>query len=320
MFAAGLLSAWALLPANATADVLVFKDGDRVQGTLLRIEGETVVFRANRFGDIRVARNDAKVIPEAAKDKAVSVRETPEKSEEVLAGAIPGGTAPPRARSGPRPWTGRLCVSTEAIQDASERRAIVLDAQLSRKAASDQVKGDLHYEYRTQNSEKQNDELKGSAYWKHLLPNRLFSVYRPVIEWNRNAHINGAATPYVVAQQELGIGFSPIQRPNHTVSLGVSENLFNGWALNSPLRVHRRVESVFVESEVSLPWNARLTQRSAVYHSFEIASSGIEHTLEFSRKLTETFSVGLQHQYQRNLPDLRLQNYGRLRLLFGYEF
>src|SRR4051812_7537413 len=43
-------------------DTLVYKDGDRVQGTLVTREQDTIVFKADRFGEVRVPAADAVVI------------------------------------------------------------------------------------------------------------------------------------------------------------------------------------------------------------------------------------------------------------------
>src|SRR4051812_5205475 len=46
----------------APRDVLVFKDGDRIQGQLLREEGGMLVFKSDRFGEQRVPVGAAVVI------------------------------------------------------------------------------------------------------------------------------------------------------------------------------------------------------------------------------------------------------------------
>src|SRR3954463_15200099 len=65
-----LLLGWTLLvfPGRAAEvevaprDVLVFKDGDRVQGQLLREESGMLVFKSDRFGEQRVPVDAAVVI------------------------------------------------------------------------------------------------------------------------------------------------------------------------------------------------------------------------------------------------------------------
>jgi hypothetical protein len=191
---------------------------------------------------------------------------------------------------------------------------------VERKWVKDQLRNELHYEYRTVDNAKQADDLKISGYWKHGLSDRTFSVCRSAVEWNRYAILNDVFTPYVVLQQELGLGYTVLNQPTRKVAAGISENLFNGWAINSDRKVRTRLESAFLELELKLPYDSKLIQRSVFYYSFELGRSGAESSVELSRQLTVTLNLGLQYQYQRNLPDLRLQNYERLRLLLGYDF
>lgn len=51
-------------------DVLVYKDGDRVQGRVVGRDGPVIVFKSDRFGELRVPVADAVVI---AADKPVGV-------------------------------------------------------------------------------------------------------------------------------------------------------------------------------------------------------------------------------------------------------
>src|ERR1043165_8677552 len=53
-------------------DTLVYKDGDRVLGTLVQQTPDTIVFWSERFGELRVAANDAVVIPADKGDKPAS--------------------------------------------------------------------------------------------------------------------------------------------------------------------------------------------------------------------------------------------------------
>src|SRR5215207_6407537 len=46
----------------ASRDTLVYKDGDRVQGRLIETAGGEIVFKSDRFGDLRVPAADAVVI------------------------------------------------------------------------------------------------------------------------------------------------------------------------------------------------------------------------------------------------------------------
>src|SRR5690606_10368656 len=45
-----------------TRDTLVYKDGDRVQGVLVTRQDDMIVFKSDRFGELRVPAADAVVI------------------------------------------------------------------------------------------------------------------------------------------------------------------------------------------------------------------------------------------------------------------
>lgn len=303
----------------AQADTLIFKDGDRVVGKLLASENGTMVFRSSRFGEIRVKSSEARVERESG--DAHEVVGPPSPAAAAVPSADANFTSSHRlVQEGRSAWTGRVAIGTESVHDASDQKSLVLDLRLERKWKKDQLHNELHYEYRTVDGVKQSDDLKISGYWKHGMPDRLFSVCRSSIEWNRYAILDNVFTPYVVVQQELGFGYRLLNQPTHKISTGISENLFNGRAIHSERRVRARVESAFVEMDLKLPFDTKLIQRSVFYYSTELGRSGVESNVELSRRLTTTLSLGLQHQYQRNLPDLRLQAFERLRLLLGYDF
>ncbi|MES2691900.1 MAG: hypothetical protein V4773_00415, partial [Verrucomicrobiota bacterium] len=60
-------------PAN-TRDTLVYKDGDRIQGSLISKTATEIVFRSDRFGELKVKAADAVVI---AAVKAPATAPTP---------------------------------------------------------------------------------------------------------------------------------------------------------------------------------------------------------------------------------------------------
>src|ERR1043166_8477840 len=59
-----VIAAW--MPAAnvtpTTRDAIVYKDGDRVQGVVIEQTNEMIVFKSDRFGELRVRAADAVVI------------------------------------------------------------------------------------------------------------------------------------------------------------------------------------------------------------------------------------------------------------------
>src|SRR4051812_50020768 len=87
------MAMWAAQVTPNTHDTLTYKDGDRVQGVLIEQTPEIIVFKSDRFGELRVAAADAVVIKaekatgEAAKSAAGVAQTTP--SPAVIPPPIP---------------------------------------------------------------------------------------------------------------------------------------------------------------------------------------------------------------------------------------
>src|SRR3954463_425038 len=53
---------WAAQVTPNLRDTLTYKDGDRVQGVLVEQTEEIIVFKSDRFGELRISAKDAVVI------------------------------------------------------------------------------------------------------------------------------------------------------------------------------------------------------------------------------------------------------------------
>ncbi len=82
MVAGGILLVSAHAADNTPAvpvprDVLVYKDGDRVQGKLIKKEDGFFIFHSDRFGDLRVPETDAVFVPAEKAIGAVATAPAP---------------------------------------------------------------------------------------------------------------------------------------------------------------------------------------------------------------------------------------------------
>lgn len=114
-------------PEATTRDVIVFKDGDRVQGKLLRREGDTLVFHSDRFGELRVSTGSAVVIRAEAPIEAVAAKAaatTP--AAKLAAGPAPAAKAAPTAK--PEKPAEPLSAK-EQVAQAEEKAANQADAE-----------------------------------------------------------------------------------------------------------------------------------------------------------------------------------------------
>lgn len=331
----------------ATRDALVYKDGDRVQGKLLRREGEVIVFRADRFGELRVKSTDAVVIPAdqaigtakaivaapkpAAAKSAPAMAAAAKKAKEAEADRVDEermtiwdhfspALLTARVRNYFGPWHGRLAFSTEVVSDAADRNTISADGTLRRKWQKDEVQMNARFDYAETNQLATTDMVKGSGLWRHDFRKTIFGQYRPTVEWNRTGTRNARKADYLLVQQEIGVGVTVITKPSRKVRTGVSQNLFDVWVLE-PLNDHtsRGVVSFFEETEFALPWRMLMTQRG-VWYPVSDQKDGWENRIELNKKLTETLSTSVRHEFRRNNPDGSAQDYTRLRLLFGLDF
>jgi hypothetical protein len=332
-----VLAATRLEAAEAAApgrDTLVYKDGDRVRGTLVSEAGGTLVFRSDRFGELRVPAAEAVVIKAekpAVKDPAAVAGAAPappatasEKAEEErvsLWEMFSPAVLTAKVRNYFGPWHGRLSFSSEVVSDVADRNNSSYDAHLQRKWKADDVQLNARFDYNQTNAVTTTDLLKLSGQWRHTFGERFFAHYRPSSEWNRATTLRGAPNDYVLLQQELGAGWQILAKPSRKLRAGVSQNLFDTWSTVGATThtVSRGVVSTFEEAELVLPWRITIAQRG-VWYPVSGQSDGWENRIDLSKKLTETLSTSVRHEIRRNNPDGSAQDYTRLKLLFGLDF
>jgi hypothetical protein len=219
------------------------------------------------------------------------------------------------------PWHGKFAFSTEVVTDTRQRSNQSVEMQLKRKWKSDEVQLKGRYDFSETDQLTTTDVIKADGLWRHDFSGDRFALYRPSTEWNRASYRSGTPNDYVLLQQEIGAGLSVLAQAHRKVRIGASENLFDVWN-TAPTSGHtaRTVESVFMETEMVLPWRLSLTQRGVYYYSFASGTDGWENRIELSKKFTETLSTSIRHEIRRYNPDGRTQDYTRLKLLFGLDF
>lgn len=311
-------------------DELVYANGERVFGTFVHEEGEEIVFRSTRFGELRVNKTDAKVVvaehPAAEVAKAGNATAAPGLGEEEAEEAWPFWyqlrpwhlTQYLKTVFGS--WHGQLAMSTEVVSDASDHSAVALQGSLRRKWKRDEAKLNLRYDYTETDNLTTSDVLKGDATWNHSFGRRWYSVYHPTVEWNRAYKTSaGLMTEYVLLQQELGVGLKVYEGKRGKLSVGVSENIFDVWTTAPvPRHISHGQESAFADTEWKLPWQITLSDRGIVYYSS--GDPGWENRFQIDKKLTETFSVGVSHELRYNNPDVRVSDYSKLKVMLGLDF
>lgn len=328
---------WGAEPDGNPRDTLVYKDGDRVQGRLIDKTDKIIVFESDRFGVLRVLVGNAVVLKAepaekpspatAAKGPAAAVAEQEKAAQKEEAARwsvlelfrLSVLTAKLDEFFGP--WHGRFAFSLEQLSNTADQVNTGLELSLLRKWKSDELLLKGRYDFNQTNKLTVTDLFKADGLWRHDFPRKYFALYRPTVEWNRASFNSGLPNDYVQLQQEIGGGVSLLAKPRTKVRVGVSENLFDIWT-TAPVESHsaRTVESLFLETELKLPWRMNLSQRGVYYYSLASGQNGWEDRIELSKKFTETFSTSLRHEIRRFNPDGKTQDYSRLRLLFGVDF
>jgi len=330
-----VLPAELAMPMDAlTEDELVYRDGDRLRGHLLSDQETEWVFHSKRFGELRVSKTDASVVrssiteeprppielnPETADDLQIS--EDKERRNRLPWDYLNPTFLTNYLRHIFGPWNGRFSFSTELISDSTDRSTITMAAKLRRKWEHDDVEMTLRYDYTETDEVTTRDLARMSASWRHDFGSRLFALYIPALEWNRNYKSAGIIADYLLLQQEIGAGVSLLDREDRQLRLGVSENRFDVW-ITEPSRSHEgtNAESVFVEVEWVLPWRITLTERGVYYFGLSSMDDGWENKFQVDKQLTETLSIGLLHDLRENSPDVRVSDYRLLKLLIGLDF
>jgi len=317
---------------SARRDVLVYKDGDRVSGRLVAEQDGVLVFKSDRFGELRVPASQAVVIkaetsPPAAPPPAAAAPAKPKAAERAEEERVSRWewfspavlTAKLRDTFGP--WNGRLALSTEVVSDATDRSTFSVEAHLKRKWKVDEVQVGGRFDYSETNDVATTDMIKADALWRHDFSKKGFFQYRPTLEWNRANYRSGVPGDYVLLQQEIGAGLSVLTTPSRKLRLGLSENLFALWNTSPPASNDWRTsESVFLEAELKLPWRMTLTDRTVYYYSLSTQNAGWENRIELNKKFTETLSTAIRHEIREGSPEGTTQDYTRLKLLFGLDF
>lgn len=313
-----------------TRDTLVYKDGDRIQGTLMPEEQGVIVFKSDRFGEVRVPATDAVVIrgtlalePASAATEPQETKTAETQAEEERASKwewFSASQLTAKLRDFFGPWRGRLAISTEVVSDSAERNSQSFDLTLRRKWTRDEVQLTGRYDYAKTNRINTTDTVRGTGLWRHDFSKRYFAQYRPQMEWNRASLRSGVPNDYVLLQQEIGAGVVFISTPTRKARLGVSQNLFDVWN-SAPVADHtsRGAQSVFEEVDFALPWRMNISQRG-MWYPVPDQHDGWENRIELSKKLTETLNASVRHEVRRNNPDGTSQDYTRMRVLLGVDF
>jgi hypothetical protein len=304
--------------ASNSPEVLVYKDGSRATGRLVHRQDGLIVFDSDDFGRIIVSEEKATVISalQATLNPSCELPPTPTTNHP------PSATAQERSTN---TWKTTVSIAFEAKREINERDNILTEARLRRSWAADELRFGASYEHTRENHVTTTDMTKGDAYVRHDFVGaglNLFLLYDPQFELNRSYKILNVPVDYLFLKQPVGLGVTLYNRDKKKVRLGVAENFFDIWFWIADKRYHlaSNTESLFLEMELQLPYQIRLTDRGTYYWEMRGNDSGYENLAEISKQLTSSLSLGLRYELREKVPNIDVAHYSLWRLLLGLDF
>jgi hypothetical protein len=309
------------------ADTLVFTNGDSLTGVLLKKEGGNIVFKSTRFGELTVPENEAVVKPATTTPAPAATPAQPAPppaapATTTTATTVAAGNKPAPSDQAAKPapwwkqWHGSISTSMGIDSDLTERSLVAVNGKIGRLWEQDEVQLEGSHDYTKDAGNVTMDFLKLSGMWSHRFGKKLFSEYRSYYEHDP---VTSKASQL---QQQIGIGRFLLNGGGNTkIRAGIGENLFNTWPMNEGDSTQKSVESLFTDVSFALPWRITITGRGVYYFSISGGTdAGWEGSFEFSKKLTDSFTVGFRFEVRKSNPDPRMTDFQRTRFLLGYDF
>lgn len=304
------------VPATA---VVVFKDGDRLRGTIVASSETDITFASSRAGMLTISRIDILRVEEA-EDAGRGEEVAPQGDGDPVVDDEPTDVETGGVLRWLRKWKAGLAVSAEGKREGDQRSSFMVEARVGRTWSADEVRLGARYEFAREGERTTDDLIELDGYARHDFHNRWFVLYSPELDWNRGYIHRGSPLEYVWLQQEIGAGLNAIDRSGLMLRFGVAENLFNVWTIDRDVRVSTNTESLFTECEWQLPWAVRLADRFRWYYSLETGENGFENQFDLSKQLTANLHLGFRHEARADIPNADVGDYTLWRVLLGLDF
>lgn len=306
-----------LISMRSHADTLVLDNGDEITGTLIGTEGDTLIFESPRFGILKIpsetARVERSIQAEGLPDEEATPKptDTPQQKPAVVPDKLHRGI----------PWEGRFSTSTEILHNTQSEQRIKVDFRLEKRWRDDEFRFKPRYEFKQSDGVTETDVFNADIYYRHDLPHRLFVLYAPQIEEDRDYRVSGLPLDYRLVRQELGGGVRVVEHDKSVLRLGLARNHYGLRLLNYSLDATLWSTSLFAEAELDLPFEIDIRNRGE-YHRYEEtdAVDGWENEFEISKRLIGAVVLSLKHEYRRNAPEIKGEDYSKFVFLVGVDF
>ena len=307
-------------PAGPPLQWLVYHDGTRLPGHLLRHEGDDLVFHSPRFGELRVSSREAFLAPSTIPEPSPGTSAAPPALPAPAPAPVAVASAPAPA---PDAWRGRLSSSLENIVESDRRTNLLVSLRLNRKWRHHEVILNTSYELRKERERTATDLLRSDLLLRHDWENRWYLQYRLQADYNRSFRVANFDLPYLFTRQDAVIGYRLIDGPRGMLRFGTGPVHYFFTLVDAEVSAQEQIFGMgeFVEATLNLPWRIQLFGRFTNLHgSDELSVTSFETELEISRRLTESFSLTLRYEDRQNIPAVNVQNRSLLRLFLGYDF
>jgi putative salt-induced outer membrane protein YdiY len=229
--ALSLAFAFAARAAAEGTDLLIFRNGDHLTGTLVKRDNGKVYFHSDALGDIVAADNLVTVIQNLAAETV---------SPETLAGLPPQPPVkplqPPPPKSAPQepvatvrhtngkpavvkamapPWKGKIEAGYSNEMTNVRTIQTTVRAEADRTVGPDEYLFQAHYIYARSDGQVSTDQDEGEFQWRHHLDERLFA--QSLTNYNSDK-VRGLHDD---ADETLGLGYKLFQSLRQTVDAGV---------------------------------------------------------------------------------------------------
>lgn len=313
----------------AQESLLVLTDGQRLAGTIIGEDGDSLLVQTRLFGLQRIRRDLLTQTSTSNAPASPASSGTPQGSASPAADAsapAPDKAALPKTIL-PQPlyeflsaWHAGINVALEAKDDGLQRNSLLVELKADRRFTSDELRMSTSHE-RVKEDEKLSTHMtKGDLYWRHDLNKHWFALYAPKLEWNRNYMLNDVRFRYILLQQRVGAGYTFLDTPRFKLRAGLAENFMNLWIEDYWIRASDTAESFFTEADLRLPFHFRITDSINYYYSFRTHEVGADNYFEITKDLSESFKIRIRHEYRNRLPVRNVSDLNLWRIIFGLQY
>ena len=278
---------WCSHAAPATAGEILFKNGDRLSGQVLRMEGGRLTFKSNLAGEVTVNVAD---LESCKSDPPIDVRLDDGGSGRAPVTSARGGevtVAPgtPQARTLPvarvkaiNPkdgWSGSAVAGLLVTRGNSNTDNANVEINVEKRRVSDRLTAGASYLFGRQRDPNTGERATTTDNWNvrakydYFFSPRLYAYANAKVEKDNIANLDFRMTP------GAGVGFQAFERPDFKASVeaGVSYVYEKFAAPDDASTTEFRDHNEYVSGRLAYKLEKRLGDRVTLFHKAEFLPS-----------------------------------------------